>query len=81
MNPARRQEGLKRARRVLRVWRSCSDQVEPFYALGGLMEQKMLRTRCPCSCIGCGNQRQWEGPTLQERRASDAFQAQMDEVI
>lgn len=23
-----------------------------------------------CSCYGCGNQRQWEGPTMQERRAS-----------
>ncbi len=22
-----------------------------------------------CSCRGCGNQRRWEGPTMQERRA------------
>jgi hypothetical protein len=21
-----------------------------------------------CSCRGCGNQRRWEGPTMQERR-------------
>lgn len=25
-----------------------------------------------CSCRGCGNQRRWEGPTLQERKAKEA---------
>ena len=24
-----------------------------------------------CSCPGCGNQRQYDGPTLQERRMSE----------
>jgi hypothetical protein len=23
-----------------------------------------------CSCYGCGNQRKWEGPSMQERRAN-----------
>ena len=22
-----------------------------------------------CSCMGCGNRRAWEGPTMQERRS------------
>ena len=24
-----------------------------------------------CSCMGCGNQRRYEGPTLQERKARE----------
>lgn len=36
-------------------------------------EPKRLRqavaTPCNCSCPMCGNQRAYEGPTLQERRA------------
>ena len=27
-------------------------------------------TRCPCSCMGCGHQRKWWGPTLQEVKAA-----------
>ncbi len=27
-------------------------------------------TRCPCSCMGCGHQRKWWGPTLQELKAA-----------
>jgi hypothetical protein len=26
-----------------------------------------------CSCWGCGNQRRWEGLTMQERRSSIAY--------
>lgn len=26
-----------------------------------------------CSCMGCGNQRQYQGDTMQERRAYDAY--------
>ncbi len=28
----------------------------------------VARTPHPCSCEGCGNQRFWYGPTMQERR-------------
>lgn len=27
-----------------------------------------------CSCMACGNARQYEGPTLQERRADDSME-------
>lgn len=30
----------------------------------------MARTRKPCSCMGCGHRRLWEGPTMAERRAA-----------
>lgn len=29
---------------------------------------KTARTKHPCSCMGCGHARYWEGPTVQERR-------------
>jgi hypothetical protein len=34
------------------------------------MVRRFARTRKPCSCRGCGNQRRWEGPTIQERRST-----------
>lgn len=29
---------------------------------------RVARTRKPCSCRGCGNQRRWEGPSVRELR-------------
>lgn len=30
--------------------------------------RKWFDTRKPCSCAGCGNQRRYAGPPIQERR-------------
>lgn len=35
------------------------------------------RTRCPCSCHGCGNLRRYEGYTLQEHKNLISFSEQM----
>lgn len=33
---------------------------------------KMHKNRAICSCHGCGNQRRYEGDSIQERRASES---------
>lgn len=33
-----------------------------------------------CSCRGCGNQRKWEGPTRQERKAELDGEEQIQEI-
>jgi len=83
MNPQRRRIGVKKARRVLDVWRACSasDRFDPFYASGGPMEQVMTHTRVKCSCPMCGNPRRHYGElTPQEHRADEAMSAQLAEV-
>jgi len=81
-NPWRRWEGLKRARRVLRVWRNYhSDANEGWYDHGSLQEQRLLRTRAACSCPMCGNPRRWFGEvTLQEKKADVVMAEQLQEV-
>lgn len=49
-----------RARRQLAIWRQSSPD--------GTAVGRVARTRKPCSCRGCGNQRQWEGPPVSELR-------------
>jgi hypothetical protein len=39
----------------------------------GDIHPSLIDTPHPCSCIGCGNQRRYEGPTLQERRSSGSI--------
>jgi len=79
----RLRQAKKRARRVLRTWRSTSTAQwernrygEDPYADDAPIERRMRATRCPCSCVGCGNQRRWEGPTRQERKADEDMAAE-----
>ena len=65
----RRQNGIKRARRLLRVLRSIHHS--EFYADGGEYEKRLLKTRVPCSCAMCGNPRRHFGKkTLQEKKSA-----------
>ena len=62
----RRQEGVKRAKRVLRAWRGRWIHKEDDSKLA----QRLVHTRVPCSCGMCGNPRRHFGErTIQERKA------------
>lgn len=54
---------------VLNIWGASSASLaeDPVW-LG-----RMVQTRKPCSCMGCGHRRLWDGPPRQERRALDSF--------
>lgn len=85
MRGARRQQGLNKVRRALSVWRSAMGSWEiqrwpDLYSIGGEHERYMLYTRCPCSCLGCGNWRKHKGPTVQERKADESFAVQLEMV-
>lgn len=69
----RRQQGIQRARRLLRIYRARnSDPFDPYYANGGRYEHMLRSTRVPCSCFGCGNPRRHAGRlTRQEIVSTD----------
>lgn len=70
----RRQIGIKKARRVLRVLRSVHHS--EFYANGGEYEKRLIKTRVPCSCPMCGNPRRHFGQkTLQEKKSAQQMYA------
>ena len=82
----RRKLGIKKARRVLRIFRERSyylhnrrDLLE-FYDEGGLYEHTLYKTRVPCSCMMCGNHRKHEGKTLQEKKADLFLSEDMGEI-
>jgi hypothetical protein len=65
----RRQKGIQKARRVLRVWRAVNHRdlmQADYYADGGLCEQGLYKTRSACSCYMCGNPRKLGERTRQE---------------
>lgn len=65
----RRQKGIQKARRVLRVWRAVNHWrivEDDYYANGGLCEQGLRKTRAPCSCYMCCNPRKNGERTRQE---------------
>jgi hypothetical protein len=86
MRPQRLEQGEKRARRVLKVWRACqrksAQQWERDRLKEGGLEFQVLRfTRARCSCSGCGNpRRHWGERTRQEVQADDAMRAEMEDV-
>ena len=56
MNYNNRQEGIKRAKKVIKAnsnWRHSFNT--------------LIKTRVPCSCMMCGNRRKWDGETRQEK--------------
>lgn len=83
MNPERKWQGVKKARRIVRIWRqmySAPDCKPELYADNGGLVQHMTDTRVPCSCPMCGNPRRIYGErTIQERKADDAMQVQLQE--
>jgi uncharacterized Fe-S cluster-containing MiaB family protein len=67
----RRQLGLKKADKVLRVWHS-RDKYAYEYNPADFIEierQGLYKTRKSCSCLMCGNRRRWAGATIQERKS------------
>jgi len=65
----RRQEGIKRAKRVLLVLRGSACVNKEYYSDDGEYFHKLIKTRVPCSCPFCGNPRRHFGiVTRQELR-------------
>lgn len=70
----RRLEGLKKARRLLGIYRakfSNRHMSEPdYFSEGGEYEKGLIKTHVPCSCTMCGNPRRHFGErTIQEKKA------------
>ena len=81
MNLVRREQGIKRVRRVLQVWRGTTNKFRDVYSDSGEIAKKMVATRVPCSCPMCGNpRRHFRQKTYQECKADDAFAAAMEEL-
>lgn len=81
MNYLRRQQGKKKAKKLLRIyrlrdkdykWQSCDEEQE---------ERLLLRTRKRCSCSGCGNKRRYEGLTRKELIELLSEEEQVEELI
>jgi hypothetical protein len=75
VNPYRRQQGIKRAARVAKIFRAMYKNfhdTDDEYRRGSRWFQGMIKTRKPCSCGMCGKKRQhMKGDlklTMQERR-------------
>ena len=79
----RRQQGIRKVRRVLDVWRNIHwIRDADFYQTDGRLARLMLNTRVPCSGPCCGNPRKWFGEkTCQERRADEAETAELIDQI
>jgi len=64
----RRQEGIKRARRLMRVYRSFGVPGN-WYDEDGMIFKRAIHTRVPCSCWMCRNPRKSGEVTYQEKKA------------
>lgn len=65
----RRLQGIKKARRVLKVWRAVNSRNnDDYYSDGGKCEQMLRKTRKPCSCYMCGNPRKRFGEVTRQEK-------------
>lgn len=67
----RRQIGIKKARRVLRVLREINKST--YYEEGGMCEKRLIKTRVPCSCWMCGNPRRHFGKVKRKEKFIEDF--------
>jgi hypothetical protein len=67
----RRLEGLKRARKLLRIYRSINPNEKEFFEVGGIIEKHLIHTRVPCSCTMCGNPRKYFKEKTRQEILSD----------
>ncbi len=90
MNPQRLREGRKKALRIFKIFwpgKKAETEEKHYQLVRGYTPYKpnlkewkkkwigqMAHTRTPCSCAGCGHRRQWEGPTMREKRTMGALQ-------
>jgi hypothetical protein len=80
----RRQLGINRARRILRIYRESAPvrYFEEFYKVGGEFEKHLIHTRVPCSCAMCGNPRKYFNEiTKQEIQAIYDEKDGIEEII
>jgi hypothetical protein len=61
------QRNRKRWERHVATWRSNDGEWRTRFVQRASQHGKL------CSCMGCGNARSHEGPTLQERRIAEAW--------
>lgn len=76
MNYNRRQQGLKKARKLLKIYRALGSlgQDDALYDDDSPLAHLYLKTRVPCSCPMCGNPRRHFGKkTIQELRNEPLF--------
>ncbi len=79
MRPARREQGIKKVRRIMSVWRQGWGHMHAeFYTDDGYLARRMLHTRCLCSGPCCGNERRHFGLITRQERVADV---QMQEWI
>jgi len=76
----RRELGIKRARRLLRIYREADtgNRTNGYYDEGGEYEKHLIHTRKPCSCAMCGNPRKYFGE--KTRQEIEAVYNEIDEV-
>ena len=68
----RRQKGLNKARRLLRIYRARFPRNRDLYVPGSEAEHHLLNTRVPCSCPMCGNPRRYRDQRTIQEIKSDA---------
>lgn len=66
----RRQEGIKRARRLVRLYRSWSWFTNGIFDDDAKWEKRLIKTRVPCSCPMCGNPRRHYGERTRQEKLS-----------
>ena len=74
MKRTRRRHHVLRLKKARRHYHAC-DQWQHHKLLGIAVHTPQL-----CSCRCCGNQRDWEGRTIQERKQLDMMKDQVSEV-
>ena len=82
MRPWRREKGLSKARKILRVWRGGSWYMMngDWYADDGWIAHRLLHTRVPCSGSCCGNPCRYGELTRQELMADEDMKFQLDDI-
>jgi hypothetical protein len=88
MNPLRREKGVRKALKVLKIWDQCNGNCYPnhkthceYFQEGASYSRIMIKARKPCSCSSCGNQRRLNGEkTIQEQRQDAAEKDQLKEL-
>ena len=77
------QEGKRKARKLAKIYDAYWQDSEYRY-VGSDYEKKLRRTRVPCSCAMCGNQRHHakgkDKLTLADKRQNDYVSSQMQLV-
>jgi hypothetical protein len=82
MRPQRREKGITKAKKVLKIWDAYSFQENYMEGFENkTRHMTMISTRKRCSCYMCGNPRKfWNEKTMQEKKADISFREQLDDA-